>query len=164
MDGAPMTLKRFGLGVGALFIVVLVVVAAVFAAIWLIQFGLFRVFTSTSVTRTYSSQDEFRKNIDVVEGSMQWKVVNAQDSPFDDMVWISFKYTLRNTSDQDITVGGWSDLMVQFVDADGFAVWQPNTGTDYTVPANSEFTFTLVDNVEKAIADQIADMRIDGPD
>ena len=159
-----MTLKRFGLGVGALFIVVVVVVVAVMAAIWLMQFGLSRVFTSTSVTRTYSSQDEFRQNIDVVEGSMQWKVVNAQESPFDDMVWISFKYTLRNTSDQDITVGGWSDIMVQFVDADGFAVWQPNTGTDYTVPANSDFTFTLVDNVEKAIADQIADMRIDGPD
>ena len=164
MGGAPMTLRRFGLGVGALFIVVLVVVAAVFAAIWLIQFGLFRTFTSTSVTRTYSSQDEFRKNIDVVEGSLQWKVVNAQESAFDDLVWISFKYTLRNTSDQDITVGGWSDLMVQFVDADGFAVWQPSTGTDFTVPANSDFTFTLVDNVEKAIADQIADMRIDGPD
>jgi len=160
MDGVPMTLKRFGLGVGALFIVVVVVVAAV----WLMQFGMTRVFTSTSVTRTYSSQDEFRKNIDVVEGSLQWKVVNAQESAFDDLVWISFKYTLRNTSDQDITVGGWSDLMVQFVDADGFAVWQPSTGADYTVPANSDFTFTLVDNVEKSIADQIADMRIDGPD
>jgi len=159
MDGVPMTLKRFGLGVGALFIVVVVV-----AAVWLMQFGMTRVFTSTSVTRTYSSQDEFRKNIDVVEGSLQWKVVNAQESAFDDLVWISFKYTLRNTSDQDITVGGWSDLMVQFVDADGFAVWQPSTGADYTVPANSDFTFTLVDNVEKSIADQIADMRIDGPD
>lgn len=159
-----MTLKRFGLGVGALFIVVLVVVVAVMAAIWLTQFGLTRVFTSTSVTHTYSSQDEFRKNIDVVEGSMQWKVIGTEDDPLHPYVWVSFKYTLRNTSNQDITVGGWSDLLVQFVDADGFAVWQPNTGTDYVVPANSEFTFTLVDNVEKAIADQIADMRIDGPD
>lgn len=157
-----MTIKRFGLGVGALFIVVLVV--AVMAAIWLMQFGLTRVFTSTSVTHTYSSQDEFRKNIDVVEGSMQWKVIGTEDDPLHPYVWVSFKYTLRNTSDQDITVGGWSDLLVQFVDADGFAVWQPNTGTDYIVPANSEFTFTLVDNVEKAIADQIANMRIDGPD
>ncbi|MDE2767343.1 MAG: hypothetical protein OXO54_09270 [Chloroflexota bacterium] len=159
-----MTLNRFGLGVGALFIVVLVVVAAVMASFWLMQFGLSHVFTSTSVTHTYSSRDEFRANIDLVEGSKAWKVVNAQESPFDDHVWISFKYTLRNTSDQDIVVGGWSDLMVQFVDADGFAVWQPAKGTDYVVPANSEFTFTLVDNVEKAIADQIADMRIDGPD
>lgn len=63
MEDALITLRRFGIVIGALFIVVLAVVVAVMAAVWLMQFGLSRVFMLTSATRSYSSQDEFRTNI-----------------------------------------------------------------------------------------------------
>lgn len=154
-----MTLKRFGLGVGALFIVVLVVVAAVGAGIWLMQFGVTRMYASTTVT--YDSQAEFRKAIEVVDESIAWKIVSRGEHDGFDQWHVSYKYTVRNVSSDDIFVHGWSDLHVSYVDAEGFAVFE-GRGGGYTVPANGEYTHTYVDQIDANIAAQIVDVQVVG--
>ena len=146
-------MKVFGVAVG---IVLVLAVGAILGIVGSFRLpGLLYSTTSTSTT-IYSSESELANAIDVVDATH--KVVHEGDM---DYITVSYKFTLRNNSDNDIYVDSF-DIDVNYVDAEGFAIYQPGSGSGFVVPANGEATHTGVDNIEQGVVDQIAGIVVQG--
>ena len=111
----------------------------------------------TSVETTYDGVQEFNESIEVVD--VAWRTLGATDH-FGQRV--TFKYTVRNLTDEDLTINNWRSFIPVFVDADGFAIHEAATGGEFIVPANGEYTHTGVEHIETELYEQIVDLRLLG--
>ena len=111
----------------------------------------------TSVETTYDGVQEFNESIEVVD--LAWRRLGATDR-FGQR--LTFKYTVRNLTDEDITINSWRSFIPVFVDADGFAIHEAATGGEFVVPANGEYTHTGVEHIETELYEQIVDLRLLG--
>lgn len=111
---------------------------------------------SSSVETTYDGVREFNESIEIVD--LEWRSLGS--GPFGESV--TFKYTVHNLTDEDITINGWRSFIPVFVDADGFAIVEAATGGEYIVPANGEYTHTGVEHIDTELFGQIVDLRLLG--
>ncbi len=126
------------------------------------------LYLSLNTQRNYSSTDydsdiERAEKLEVVEGSIDYKLlyVENENSDFDPEAVISFKYTLRNVSDESFTFDMWH-LDGAFLDADGFAIALIRVSTTLTIPGNDELAYTGIVKVPASIADQIVALELRG--
>lgn len=111
----------------------------------------------SSVETTYDAVQEFNESIEVVD--LAWRRLGDTDH-FGQR--ITFKYTVRNLTDENITINSWRSFIPVFVDADGFALHEAATGGEFIVPANGEYTHTGVEHIETELFEQIVDLRLLG--
>ncbi len=127
-------------------------------AIPYLRFNLSERYTSTT---EYSSDIDRVEKLEVVEESIDYKMLYVENRDFDPEAAVSFKLTLRNVSDEDFTFDMWH-IDAAFLDADGFAVALLRTSTTLTIQANDELEYTGIVKVPAAIADQIASLKVRG--
>lgn len=120
-----------------------VVVVVVGLMIW--GFGISQMFRYSPLP-----EGELDENIVVVEDSVEWKLL----SPPDRDARISFRFTLRNPTDEDISVNVFH-LEIGFFDSDGFALGRFNVTERVTVPANGEFVYAETYTVRDTSGDQM---------
>lgn len=119
-----------------------------------------RLATSTSYTSietTYDEFQEFTESIEIVD--VAWRSLGDTDH-FGQR--ITFKYTVRNLTDEGITINSWRSFIPVFVDADGFAIHEAATGGEFIVPANGAYTHSGVEHIETELFEQIVDLRLLG--
>ena len=117
---------------------------------------------ANSSTYAHYEDVERTEKIDVVEGSIQFKRLYAEDGDFGrDEVIYSMKFTLRNNTAEDFTFDVWYVDAV-FLDADGFALFGPKKSDIITVPANGTLEYTVVAEVPHEVADQIDTLELRG--
>ena len=116
-----------------------------------------RYYSSTE----YSSDIDRVEKLELVEESLDYKVLYVENRDFDPEAAVSFKLTLRNVSDEDFTFDMWH-IDAAFLDSDRFAVALLRTSTTVTIPANDELEYTGIVKVPAAIADQIASLEVRG--
>ena len=127
-------------------------------AIPYLRFNLSERYTSTT---EYNSDIDRVEKLEVVEESIDYKMLYVENRDFDPEAAVSFKLTLRNVSDEDFTFDMWH-IDAAFLDADGFAVALLRTSTTLTIQANDELEYTGIVKVPAAIADQIASLKVRG--
>ena len=144
--------KGILLGIGAWFFIVSAVIIAL--AAWAL--GL------SSITR-YSAlpdDEEINENIVVVEDSIEWKLLLKSDDYGNDSR-ISFKFTLRNPTSEDIEVRVF-DLRIWFFDSEDFALARYNYAGEFTVPANGEYTYSAPHTLRGGLGEQVAYIEVLG--
>ncbi len=122
-------------------------------------FGSFAIVERISGCRSSSDYDslDLYRILEVVEGSEDWKLLY----PSDYESHVSFKHTLRNTTNRDVLAYE-GQIRPTFLDAEGFAVREIH-GSGRVVPAGGEPASTEVVQKANELADQIADLRVLGP-
>lgn len=140
------------LGIGGwLFIMSAVIVALV---VW--GLGL------SSITRYRALPDDEKidENIVVVEDSVEWKLI-LQSDEYGNNSRISFKFTLRNPTSEDIQVRAF-DLRIWFFDSEGFALARFNYADEFTVPANGEYTYSAPHDLRGGLGEQVSFIEVLG--
>jgi len=129
--------------VGAMLLGVVVVVIGLM--IWALG-------VSQAFTLGYSPlpEGELDENIVLVEDSVEWKLI----SPPDRDARISFRFTLRNPTDADISLNVFH-LTIGFFDTHGFALRRFNVTERITVPANGEFVYAETYTVQDTSGEQM---------
>ena len=145
--------KKILLGIGTWVFIASAVIVAL--AVW--GLGL------SSITR-YSGlpdDDEPNENIVLVEDSIEWKLISPSNDQFGNSARISFKFVVRNPTSEDIVVDAY-DLNIRFFDAEGFALEHSNYSDEFTVPANSEFTYSSPYTLRNGLGEQVAYIEVLG--
>ena len=106
-------------------------------------------------------EGELNENIVVVEDSIEWKLISPSNDQFGHSARISFKFVVRNPTSEDIVVDAY-DLNIRFFDAEGFALDHSNYSDEFTVPANSEFTYSSPYNLRNDLGEQVASIEVLG--
>ena len=151
--------KNIGLAIGGFLLVALAMAIGIGAGQIGTAFVWQRLATGvsySSVETTYDSVQEFSESIEIVD--LAWRSLGTHQ--FGEK--ITFKYTVRNLTDEDLTINSWRRFIPVFVDADGFAIVEAATGGEFIVPANGEYTHTGVENIENELFEQIVDLRLLG--
>ena len=144
--------KGILLGIGAWFFIVSAVIIAL--AAWAL--GL------SSITH-YSAlpdDEEINENIVVVEDSIEWKLISQSDD-YGNQARVSFKFTLRNPTSEDIEVRVF-DLRIWFFDSEGFALARYNYAYEFTVPANGQYTYSAPHGLRDGLGEQVAYIEVLG--
>ncbi len=145
--------KQLLLGFGAwLFIMSAVIVALL---VW--GSGL------SSITRSIGQpeDDELNASIVRVEDSIGWKLVSPSNDAFGHDARISYKFVVRNPTIEDIVVDAY-DLNIRFFDADGFALEHSFYSDEFTVPANSDYTYSSPYTLRRGLGEQVAYIEVLG--
>ena len=146
--------KKILLGIGALvFIVSAVLIARV---VWSV--GLSSINHYIALT---DDEDKLNENIVLVEDSIEWKLISPSNDQFGYSARISFKFVVRNPTSEDIVVDAY-DLNIRFFDAEGFALDHSNYSDEFTVPANSEFTYSSPYTLRNDLGEQVAFIEVLG--
>jgi hypothetical protein len=145
--------KKILLGIGAF---VFIVPAALLAlVIW--GLGVSSAFRYSALP----NDEEINENIVLVEDSIEWKLIAPADKQFGYSASISLKFVMRNPTSEDIVVDAYN-LNIRFFDAEGFALYESNYSDKFTVPANSEFTYSAPYSLRNDFEEQVAYIEVLG--
>ncbi len=141
------------LTVGACILVVVSVIAGMLVYLLVIR---------AIVSSAYSPLEEetINENIVVVEDSIEWKLISQSDD-YGNEARVSFKFTLRNPTSEDIEVRVF-DLRIWFFDSEGFALVRYNYADEFTVPANGEYTYSAPHSLRGGLGEQVAYIEVLG--
>ena len=154
-----MTMKKSTIAlltVGACILVVVCVIAGMLVYLLVIRTLASSAFTSDSTFE----EGTINENIVVVEDSIKWKLILESDDYGNDSR-ISFKFTLRNPTGEDIQVRVY-DLRIWFFDSEGFALARYNYADEFTVPANGEYTYSAPHTLRGGLGEQVAFVEVLG--
>ena len=144
------------LTLGACVLVVACVIAGMLLYLLVIRTIASSAFTSSSPFEE-GTVDE---NIVVDGDSIHWKLLLKSDDYGNDSR-ISFKFTLRNPTGEDIQVRVY-DLRIWFFDSEGFALARYNYADEFTVPANGEYTYSAPHTLRGGLGEQVAFVEVLG--
>ncbi len=141
------------LTVGACILVVVSVIAGMLVYLLVIR---------TIVSSAYSPLEEetINEDIVVVEDSVEWRLISQSDD-YGNEARISFRFTLRNPTGEDIEVRVF-DLRIWFFDSEGFALARYNYADEFTVPANGEYTYSAPHTLRGGLGEQVAFIEVLG--
>ena len=145
--------KKILLGIGTWVFIASAVIVAL--AVW--GLGL------SSITRYSGLPDDDEPNEDIVlvEDSIEWKLISPSNDQSGDSARISFKFVVRNPTSEDVVVDAY-DLNIRFFDAEGFALDRSYYSDEFTVPANSEFTYSSPYTLRNGLVEQVAYIEVLG--
>lgn len=151
-----MTMKKSTIAlltVGACILVVVCVIAGMLVYLLVIR---------TIVTSAFSPLEEetINEKIVVVEDSIEWKLISQSDD-YGNQARVSFKFTLRNPTSEDIEVRVF-DLRIWFFDSEGFALARYNYADEFTVPANGQYTYSAPHGLRDGLGEQVAYIEVLG--
>ena len=152
---------KLAVGLGVLVVLIVAVAAGIGAG----QFGTAWLWSRIGGVMSYSSVEttsdrlkEFDQRYEIVD--IEWRILDdGEDGKY---VRVTYKYTVRNLTSEDLTMNSWRAIIPTFVDAEGFAIAEAATGVAYIVPANGEYTHTGIEHIDADLWEQVVDLRLVG--
>ena len=105
-------------------------------------------------------EDKLNEDIELVEDSIEWKLISQNDDCGDE-ARVSFKFTVRNPTNEDILVDVYQ-LRILFFDSEGFSLARYNWADEFTVPANGEYTYSAPHSLRDGLGEQVAFIEVLG--
>ncbi len=134
-----------------------------FTAFVFLMFGVLLLYgfaASVLFSRYASSTSALNTNIQIVEDSIEWKLVSLRDDArYDPRV--SFRFTVHNPTNDDILVDVYP-LRIQFLDAHGFTLGRYNWTDEFIVSANGEYTYKGIHELRGELGAQVAFVEVLG--
>ena len=154
-----MTVKKSTIALLTVGVCILVVVCVI-AGMLVYLLGIRTIASSAFTSRSPLEEETINENIVVVEDSIEWKLILQSDDYGNDSR-VSFKFTLRNPTGEDIEVRVF-DLSIWFFDSEGFALARYNYADEFTVPANGEYTYSAPHSLRGGLGEQVAFIEVLG--
>ena len=105
-------------------------------------------------------EDKLNEDIELVEDSIEWKLISQNDDCGNE-ARVSFKFTVRNPTNEDILVDVYQ-LRILFFDSEGFSLARYNWADEFTVPANGEYTYSAPHSLRDGLGEQVAFIEVLG--
>ena len=138
----------------------ILVVVCVIAGMLVYLLGIRTIASSAFTSYSPFEEGAINETIVVVEDSIEWKLILQSDDYGNDSR-ISFKFTLRNLTGEDIHIRVF-DLRIWFFDSDGFALARYNYADEIKVPANGEYTYSAPHTLRGGLGEQVAYIEVLG--
>ena len=106
------------------------------------------------------AEDKLNENIMLVEDSIEWKLISQNDDRGNE-ARVSFKFTVRNPTNEDILVDVYQ-LRILFFDSEGFSLARYNWADEFTVPANGEYTYSAPHSLRGGLGEQVSFIEVLG--